>query len=120
MKVFVTGGSGQVGSTVIDMLLGRGDTVLAIDYFATGRRDNLSPHPKLREVEDTIADGALVDRLFDLQFVLHFKDACDTAGGHIGQLAVRLSRHNAFQCRVTVSQDDVDRRHGLSGIPEQR
>ena len=27
MKVFVTGGSGQVGSTVIDMLLARGDEV---------------------------------------------------------------------------------------------
>ena len=31
MKIFVTGGAGQVGSTVIDMLLARGDQVLAID-----------------------------------------------------------------------------------------
>ena len=30
MKVFVTGGAGQVGSTVIDMLLSRGDKVTAI------------------------------------------------------------------------------------------
>ena len=42
MKVFVTGGSGQVGSHVIDLLLARGDEVLAIDNFATGRRDNLA------------------------------------------------------------------------------
>ena len=27
MRVFVTGGAGQVGSTVIDMLLARGDQV---------------------------------------------------------------------------------------------
>lgn len=64
MKVFVTGGSGQVGSTVVDMLLQRGDTVMSIDNFATGRRDNLRPHPSLTQVEDTIVDGKLVDRLF--------------------------------------------------------
>jgi UDP-glucose 4-epimerase len=64
MKVFVTGGSGQVGSTVVDMLLARGDDVLAIDNFATGRRDNLASHPKLTLVEDTIADGTTIDRLF--------------------------------------------------------
>ncbi|TMK05545.1 MAG: NAD-dependent epimerase/dehydratase family protein, partial [Alphaproteobacteria bacterium] len=48
MKVFVTGGSGLVGSTLIDLLLARGDEVLAIDNFATGRRDNLRPHARLR------------------------------------------------------------------------
>src|SRR5690242_8462257 len=37
MRVFVTGGSGLVGSTLIDLLLARGDEVLAIDNFATGR-----------------------------------------------------------------------------------
>lgn len=64
MKIFVTGGSGQVGSTVIDMLLARGDTVLAIDNFATGRRDNLGPHANLTHVEGSIADGPLVEQLF--------------------------------------------------------
>lgn len=64
MKVFVTGGAGQVGSTVIDMLLARGDEVLAIDNFSTGRRDNLTQHENLRLVEDTIADAAAVDALF--------------------------------------------------------
>lgn len=65
MKVFVTGGAGQVGSTVIDQLLARGDDILAIDNFATGRRDNLNPNPKLRLVEDSIASATLVERLFE-------------------------------------------------------
>jgi UDP-glucose 4-epimerase len=65
MKVFVTGGAGQVGSTVIDILVGSGVEVLAIDNFATGRRDNLAPHTGVRLVEDTIVDGALVDQLFE-------------------------------------------------------
>jgi UDP-glucose 4-epimerase len=64
MKVFVTGGAGQVGSTIIDMLLARGDSVLAIDNFATGRRDNLRGHDRLTLVEDTIADQKVVDGLF--------------------------------------------------------
>jgi UDP-glucose 4-epimerase len=63
VKVFVTGGSGQIGSTLIDILTGRGDTVLAIDNFATGRRDNLTAHPQLSLIEGTIVDAALVDRL---------------------------------------------------------
>jgi len=64
MKVFVTGGAGQVGSTVIDMLAKRGDDVVAIDNFTTGRRDNLAPNAKVKLIEDTIVDGALIDRLF--------------------------------------------------------
>jgi UDP-glucose 4-epimerase len=64
MKVFVTGGAGQVGSTVIDMLLARGDTVVAIDNFATGRRDNLKAHDRLTLVEDTIADAKVIEGLF--------------------------------------------------------
>jgi UDP-glucose 4-epimerase len=74
MKVFVTGGSGLVGSTVIDRLLARGDEVLAIDNFATGRRDNLVPHPRLRLVEDSIVSAAVVDELvggFRPDVVLH-------------------------------------------------
>jgi UDP-glucose 4-epimerase len=62
MKVLATGGSGLVGSTVIDLLLARGDEVVAIDNFATGRRDNLKPHPCLRLVEDSISDARAVDR----------------------------------------------------------
>lgn len=63
MKVFITGGAGQVGSHVAELLLGRGDHVVAIDNFATGRRDNLEPHPNLVLVEDSITDAAIVNRL---------------------------------------------------------
>lgn len=63
MKVFVTGGCGQIGSHVTEMLLERGDEVLAIDNLATGRRRHLKDHPNLRVVIDTIADKALIDKL---------------------------------------------------------
>jgi UDP-glucose 4-epimerase len=64
MKIFVTGGNGQVGSTVAEMALARGDTVMSIDNFATGRRDNLLPQPRLMQVENTITESRLVDDLF--------------------------------------------------------
>jgi UDP-glucose 4-epimerase len=64
MKVFITGGSGQVGSTVADMLLARGDEVLSLDDFSTGRRDNLLDQPQLTQIEGSIADTALIDQLF--------------------------------------------------------
>ena len=64
MKILVTGGCGQVGSHVTEMLLERGDEVLVIENYATGRREHLHDnHPSLTLVEDTIADKALVDRL---------------------------------------------------------
>src|ERR1700688_2528327 len=84
MKVFVPGGSGVVGSTIIDLLLVRGDEVVAIDNFATGRRDNLAPHPRLSLVEDSIVDARVVDRLigdFRPDVVIHtaasYKDPDD-------------------------------------------
>ena len=63
MKVLVTGGLGQIGSHVVEMLLERGDEVVAIDNLATGRREHLSDHPKLRVVIDTIADKQRLDAL---------------------------------------------------------
>ena len=74
MKILVTGGLGQVGSHVAELLLARGDEVLVIDNLATGRREHLSDHPGLRVVIDTIADKPLVDALvagFRPQAIVH-------------------------------------------------
>jgi UDP-glucose 4-epimerase len=64
MKVLVTGGAGQIGSTVIDLMLARGDRVVAVDNMITGRRENLVADPNLTLVEDTVADAAALDGLF--------------------------------------------------------
>lgn len=63
MKVFITGGAGFIGSHLADTLLARGDDVLVIDNYATGRRDNLDPHASLRVVEGDIADQETVSSL---------------------------------------------------------
>ena len=65
MKALITGGLGQIGSHVAELMLERGDDVLVIDNLATGRREHLEDQPKLKVVIDTIADCALVARLFE-------------------------------------------------------
>lgn len=65
MKILITGGAGFIGSNLADRLLARGDRVLVIDNYATGRRDNLKPHENLKVVEGTIADEALVNQIFE-------------------------------------------------------
>ena len=64
-NVLITGGAGFIGSNLADTLLRRGDRVLVVDNYATGRRDNLEPRAGLEVVEGTIADRGLVERLFE-------------------------------------------------------
>jgi UDP-glucose 4-epimerase len=64
MKVLVTGGLGQIGSHVIELLLARGDQVVTVDNLATGRREHLREHRNLNVIIDTIADKRCVDRAF--------------------------------------------------------
>lgn len=65
MNVLITGGSGFLGSHISDVLLNRGDKVIVIDNFQTGRRDNLKTHENLVLVEDTIENGDGLDSLFE-------------------------------------------------------
>ncbi|MBA2653507.1 MAG: NAD-dependent epimerase/dehydratase family protein [Gammaproteobacteria bacterium] len=65
MKILITGGAGFIGSHLADRLLQRGDQVMVIDNYATGRRDNLSAHANLQIIEGTIADQELVIQSFE-------------------------------------------------------
>ncbi len=65
MRALITGGAGFLGSLAADHLLAQGHEVLAVDNFATGRRDNLIERERLRIVEGSIAERELVDTLFD-------------------------------------------------------
>jgi len=57
MRVPLAGGAGFIGSHIADALLARGDEVVAVDNFATGRRDNvahLSGNAKFTLIEHDI------------------------------------------------------------------
>ena len=64
MRSLITGGLGQIGSHIAEMMLDRGDKVLVIDNLATGRKEHLKEHSNLNVVIDTISDKKLVEELF--------------------------------------------------------
>jgi len=49
MNAIVTGGAGFIGSTILDALLDRGDEVLIVDDFSTGRESNLDNAKSVRK-----------------------------------------------------------------------
>ena len=51
MKIFVSGAAGQVGSHVVDEALGRGDEVVGVDNFDTGRPEPRMTDTNLSEVQ---------------------------------------------------------------------
>ncbi|MGB2297757.1 MAG: NAD-dependent epimerase/dehydratase family protein [Flavobacteriaceae bacterium] len=63
MKVLITGGLGQIGSHISEMLLDRGDKVIVIDNLETGRMEHLSFHKNLTIHFNSIADR---DKLFSI------------------------------------------------------
>jgi len=86
MKILITGGAGFIGSHLADRLLSEGNEVLVIDNFVTGRRDNLTPHPKLTVIEGSIAEVKIVEETFNNflpEIVVHaaasYKDPTDCA-----------------------------------------
>jgi UDP-glucose 4-epimerase len=66
LKYLVTGGAGFVGSHLVDQLVLRGDSVVILDDFSTGRRENLNQHvtaSNFEIIEGSILDASLVESL---------------------------------------------------------
>ncbi len=60
----ITGGAGFIGSHLAELMLARGDSVLALDDLSTGRASNVAPlleHPRFRLVEGSVFEEELVD-----------------------------------------------------------
>jgi UDP-glucose 4-epimerase len=65
MRSLVTGGSGFIGSNLVDALLARGDEVTVVDDLSTGRRENLTSAlgEGAQLVEADIRDGEAMSDL---------------------------------------------------------
>ena len=64
MRVLVAGGGGFIGSHLTDYLLTRGDEVVVVDDFSTGRRSNLAHLTD--DVRVAVVEHDVTDRLPDL------------------------------------------------------
>nr|AMM04376.1 UDP-xylose synthase [Albuca bracteata] len=70
-RIVVTGGAGFVGSHLVDRLLDRGDSVIVIDNFFTGRKDNLVHRfgdPRFELIRHDVVEPILleVDQIYHL------------------------------------------------------
>jgi UDP-glucose 4-epimerase len=63
-RVIVTGGLGQIGSHVTELLLARGDKVIVIDDLTTGRKEHLETHPNLSIYIESITNKSFIDKIF--------------------------------------------------------
>ena len=77
MKYLITGGAGFIGSHLSDALVARGDSVVVLDNFTTGSKENLSGVAgSASVVSGDILDSALVTKLVgESDFVVHLAAA---------------------------------------------
>ncbi|KAJ0503200.1 putative UDP-glucuronate decarboxylase [Helianthus annuus] len=71
MRTVVTGGAGFVGSHLVDVLMARGDEVIVIDNFFTGRKENVAHHldnPRFELIRHDVVQPILleVDQIYHL------------------------------------------------------
>ncbi|PKU75759.1 UDP-glucuronic acid decarboxylase 1 [Dendrobium catenatum] len=70
-RIVVTGGAGFVGSHLVDKLIARGDSVIVIDNFFTGRKENLVHlfgNPRFELIRHDVIEPILleVDQIYHL------------------------------------------------------
>ena len=68
MRIVVAGGAGFLGSHLVDLLVARGDDVVIVDNFCTGRRQNvahLASHPAVSLIEHDVTVPFAVDGAVD-------------------------------------------------------
>jgi len=79
MRILVTGGAGFIGSHLCEMLLEKGDDILCLDNFYTGRKDNIR-HLMSSDRFELIRHDVIEPILLEVERIFHL--ACPASPVH--------------------------------------
>lgn len=81
MTILITGGAGFIGSHLCKLFLERGDSVICVDNFISGRKKNIKEflsNPKFRLIEHDISSPLYVNE--PINWILHFASIASPKG----------------------------------------
>ena len=64
MNILITGGLGQIGSLVAELLLSRGDNVCVVDNLSTGRKEHLEEQSNLEVYIESISNREKLEDIY--------------------------------------------------------
>ena len=92
MKILVTGGTGFIGSNVVDAYIEKGYEVVVVDDLSSGKKENLNKKAKFYKLD--ICDRSLEEV---------FEEGIDIVNHHAAQVDVRKSIADpAFDARINI------------------
>ena len=86
MRLLITGGAGSLGSSLVEHLSARCESICIIDNLATGKWESVPPRQNVEKIEGSIVDTHLIDQVFSdfkpthvIQSAAAYKDPLDWA-----------------------------------------
>ncbi|MBI3866262.1 MAG: SDR family oxidoreductase [Planctomycetia bacterium] len=125
--IIVTGGAGFLGSHLCERLLARGDEVICVDNFFTGRKANIAhliPHPRFEVIRHDIVHPLFVeaDQIYNL--------ACPASPPHYQYNAIKTIKTStvgmvnmlglAKRCRARLFQASTSEVYGDPEVHPQK
>lgn len=113
MKILVTGGAGFIGSHLVDHLIEMGHDVFIVDNFSTGKRDQINPKARYRQV-DVSDNNLLLHEIFlleKIEFVYHL-----AAAARIPWCTGNLYRSHQININSTISLLELAKQFKVRGF----
>lgn len=110
MRCLVTGGAGFIGSHIVEALLKKGESVVVIDNFETGKKENLKPFEgKIELIEGDILDKTLLKKtMAGIDVVFH-----QAALKLVPESFVNPARYNEVNIQGTLYLLEEAKRRGV-------
>ncbi|MBL7661188.1 SDR family oxidoreductase [bacterium] len=92
-RILITGGAGFIGSHLVETLLARGDEVICLDNFHTGRKENIAQHLQNSNFE-LVRHDIVEPILIEVDQVYHL--ACPASPVHYQSNPVKTVKTNVI------------------------